>query len=185
MGTVNGTAVPGNSTVPTNLGSQLTPTGRTHDYTCNIASEKHGLGGTYNVYAFLGNGPSPSSSPKTWLQHPDFCGVHAVFAPMSAVSKSGHLSTGQLVLTTSLAGKVNTGDLKSLDESDVMPYLKKNLNWMVALGDQEKVVDNSQVPGLTVAAASQKIMPAASANSLPSYAQAQVNHDITHGKPYV
>lgn len=182
VGGVRGNNSTGNSTGPSDVGPQLTPTGRTRDYTCNIASEKHGLGGTYNVYAFIGPGPSSSSNPKTWINHPNFCGLHAVFAPLGSKVRQGQLSTGQLVLTTSLAGKVAKGDLKSLDESDVLPYLKDNLNWKVALGDQEKVVDNSQVPGLTVAAMSQKIMPASNANSLPSYAPAKTNNDVTHGK---
>lgn len=182
VGGVRGNNSTGNGTGNVNVGPQLTPTGRTHDYTCNIASEKHGLGGTYNVYAFIGEGPSSSSSPKTWISHPNFCGIHAVFAPLGGKIKQGHLSTGQLVLTTSLAGKVADGELNSLDEADVLPYLKDNLNWKVALGNQEKVVDNSQVPGLTVAAMSQKIMPASDANSLPSYAPAKTNNEVTHGK---
>ena len=163
-----------------NIGDQLTPTGKTHDYTCHIVSEKHGLDGTYSIYAFLSN--NAPSSPADWTSSPDYAGAHSVFAPIGKPNAGGHLVSGQISLTTALAGKVAAGQLNSLDEKDVLPYLAQNLNWKVSTA-AGKVVDNSQVPGLTVAAVSQKVMPAPNLGSLPTYGKGDLVANVTNGKP--
>lgn len=163
-----------------NLPGLLTPTGRTHDYTCHIVSEKHGLGGTYTVFGFLTNNSIPDNADQ-WLTHPDFCGAHSIFAPLGQDSKTGMLVGGTISLTTSLVGKVANGEIPSIEENDVLPYLQNNLQWKVATA-AGAVVPNNQVPGLTVGAVSQKVMPAANQGSLPTYGNGNTNNDVTHGK---
>ena len=164
----------------TNLPGLLTPTGRTHDYTCHIVSEKHGLGGTYTIFGFLTNNTVPDS-PDQWLTHPDFCGAHSVFAPLGPAPQTGMLVGGTISLTTSLVGKVASGAIPSIEENDVLPYLQNNLQWKVATA-AGVAVPNNQVPGLTVGAISQKVMPAANQGSLPTYGNGNTNNDVTHGK---
>ncbi|KAL9053666.1 MAG: hypothetical protein Q9162_004617 [Coniocarpon cinnabarinum] len=151
-----------------------------HDYTCHVVAEKHGLGGTFTIFGFLGN--NADNSPNNWLSSPDFCGAHSVFAPIDADTSNKMLVAGHIPLTRCLQQKVAAGALSSLEEPDVLPYLAKNLQWKVATA-QGKVVDNSQVPGLTVGAVSQPVSPPSRPGQLPTYGNAHLANNVTSGKP--
>lgn len=166
------------SSLASNASSLLTPTGMTHDYNCNIASQRFGLGGSYTVYVFFGEAPA---NPPDYPSAKNLVGSHGVFST-PGMTMNHAVTTGSISLTSALVGKVASGELKSMDSADVTPYLTKNMVWKVWRSNGQ-TIDAGQVPGMTVAVAYANVMPAPNANTFPTWGNWQVNNTITHGKP--
>ena len=154
----------------------------THDYSCNIVTERMALGGSYNIYVFLGSVPSDSS---TWFTSASFVGSQGILGDTQMPRKVGWLVSGAVSLTSALQEQVHAGKLASLAESDVTPFLKKELNWSVKMASGQ-VIPNNEVPGLAVSVASTRIMPALSYSGTPSFGQTTLlggaSNEATHGK---
>lgn len=121
-------------------------------YLANILSQKFALNGSYAIYLFLGGF---NDSADAWSTSPNLVGTHAVFAALKNVDAatnpiSGTTSgsprtasgmagdggvqvTGTMPLTSSLLGKVETGELLGMGRNVVEEYLEKNLDWRVGM----------------------------------------------------
>ena len=110
---------------------------KTRDYFVTIKSTKFDLNGSYFVYIFLGE---PTDDTEEWPLDEKLVGTHCVLAPsdQSAEMEDRDLIVaGAVPLSKALSDAVKAGDLESLDEIDVAPYLQENLHWRIA-----KVSDN-------------------------------------------
>ncbi|KEQ58869.1 Di-copper centre-containing protein [Aureobasidium melanogenum CBS 110374] len=155
-----------------------------HEYICNIVSQKFAMNGSYAVYVFLGN-VSTNSTEELQLSH-NLVGTYSVFSNMP--SDNNHMAdmdlkiTGTVPLTTSLLGKLESGELQSMLPAHVEPYLRKNLQWRVAKyeGGEVNVAD---VPDLSLNVVSAPITPAASENEFPQWGAFTALTSVTAGKP--
>lgn len=165
--------------LPSNDSALLTPTTYTDmEYTANIACQGFALGGSYNVYVFLG---SPASeAPTSWASDSNLCGTHSNFAAPGMTTKT--LVTGDIPLTSSLVDRLAVGQLASLNKNITLPYLTKNLQWRVMKSDGTSV-PNDKVPGLSVAVRSAPVKAASSDSEFPSFGKWEDHQECTHGKP--
>lgn len=155
-----------------------------HEYICNIVSQKFAMNGSYAVYVFLGN-VSTNSTEELQLSH-NLVGTYSVFSNMP--SDNNHMAnmdlkiTGTVPLTTSLLGKLESGELQSMLPVHVEPYLRKNLQWRVAKyeGGEVNVAD---VPDLSLNVVQAPITPAASENEFPQWGAFTALTSVTAGKP--
>lgn len=107
--------------------------GRLRSYAANIVTNKHALGRTYSIYLFVGD--FDDTDPCTWATSPNLAGTQAPFTTLSAASDPSKPSlkmAGTVPLTDILVSKVKSGELASMDEDNVVDYLKDNLHWRVA-----------------------------------------------------
>ena len=164
--------------LPANDSALLTPTQHTTvEYTANVVCQGFALGGSYNIYIFIG--APASENPLSWANDNNLCGTHSNFAAPGMNSQT--LVTGDIPLTSTLVDKLAVGQLGNLGRNMTLPYLTKNLGWRVMKSDGT-AVPNDQVPGLTVAVRSSDVTPAASDSEFPSYGQWQDHQECTHGK---
>jgi tyrosinase len=155
-----------------------------HEYICNVVSQKFAMNGSYAVYVFLGN-VSTNSTEELQLSR-NLVGTYSVFSNMP--SDDNHMAnmdlkiTGTVPLTTSLLGKLESGELASMSPVHVEPYLRKNLQWRVAKfeGGEVAVAD---VPDLSLNVVSSPITPAADETSFPQWGAFTALNSVTAGKP--
>lgn len=139
----------------------------TRDYFANIKANRFGLAeGSYFVYLFIGK---PSADPAKWSVDPNLVGTHVVFShSKSADMDMGEvLVTGVVPLTTTLKKYVLSGELASLKEADVVPFLTSRLQWSLALVD-DTPLPCEQAPGFSVEVAGVAIQLPASVSDAPS-----------------
>ncbi|KAF2840484.1 Di-copper centre-containing protein [Patellaria atrata CBS 101060] len=115
----------GNSTYGNNTSCNATEPIK--DYTADFIADKHAMGGSYNVYVFLGN---YSAEVSQWFGEKSYCGLYSVFAPLSG-GDSGVTVTGQIPLNTALISAYDAGQLDCLDDASITKYIKENLHWEV------------------------------------------------------
>jgi tyrosinase len=103
------------------------------EYVTNVRASKHGLGSTFSISVFVGEQQVYSS-----YSNENLAGTHAVFNSPSTPRQclvypcdDDALVTGAVPLTVALEKKVRDGLLRSLDPEDVVPFLAKELNWLV------------------------------------------------------
>ncbi|KXT05280.1 hypothetical protein AC579_8065 [Pseudocercospora musae] len=161
----------------------MTVDGHLRDYAANIISNKHALGKSYGIYLFVGD--VDDSDPCSWGTSPNLAGVQAPFTSLSEgpdPSKPGIKISGTVPLTDTLLEKVKSGELKSMDEDDVGPYLKEKLQWRVATFDSKPVpVEN--MPDLSVVVTMAMIKPAESEDQFPERSELRELEHITKGRP--
>ena len=90
------------------------------------------MNGSYFVYIFLGE---PSEDTEEWPLDEKLVGAHCVLAPSDQSAEMDNMDlivAGAVPLSKALSDAVEAGDLKSLEESDVAPYLQSNLHWRIA-----------------------------------------------------
>ncbi|KXS95512.1 hypothetical protein AC578_4625 [Pseudocercospora eumusae] len=157
--------------------------GNIRDYAANIISNKHALGRSYGIYVFVGD--VDDSDPCSWGTSPNLAGVQAPFTSLSEgpdPSKPRVKISGTVPLTDTLLEKVKSGELKSMDEHDVGPYLKANLHWRVATFDH-KPVPIENMPDLSVVVTMALIKPAEYENQFPERSEFRELEHITKGRP--
>lgn len=123
----NGTLPNTNGTMPLTNGTLAE-----NEYFANIASLKHGVGGTYSIYVFLSE---PSKNPSEWPVQKSLVGTHVVFAPTadSASAMADIKTSGTVPLDSCLYDEVERGRLASLEEKDVLPFLHRELQYRCSL----------------------------------------------------
>ena len=105
---------------------------KTRDYFVTIKSTKFDLNGSYFVYIFLGE---PSEDAEEWPLDEKLVGTHCVLAPSEQSDEMENkdlIVAGAVPLSKALNDAVKAGDLESLEEVDVAPYLHDNLYWRMA-----------------------------------------------------
>jgi len=165
--------------------------GTNYQYLCNIVSQKFAMNGSYAVYIFFGE--PALSNPKDWANDPNLAGMHAVFANLGdAVQMNGKRDmtvmnqdlkiTGAVPLTTPLIGAVASGNLSSVNPTDVGPWLTANMQWRVSMFDGTEV-EIVNVPDLSVSVVSAEVTPAAAADEFPVYGAWTALTNVTAGRP--
>jgi tyrosinase len=116
--------------------SHLAPSGKYKEWICNVRVQKHCFSGV-SVHVFLGDFPSDK---RSWLDTESKVGTFSVLGDNPQTTGCGKCKddarrnmkvTGIVPLTSSLIDAITAGNLNSLDENDVEPYLTKHLHWRV------------------------------------------------------
>jgi tyrosinase len=154
------------------------------EWICNIRTSKYQLNGSFVVYVFLG---PFTDDPLGRASDPNLVGTAAIFANDVATTGCQRCLdnndkkltvTGAVPLTGALLDRI--ADVKSLEPSDVIPYLKKNLHWRVHKVDQEHTnVPRAEVPDLKVGVTSCVVQLPATPHSLPVYERYTPVSEIT------
>lgn len=102
-------------------------------YIANIKARKFALDGSFNCYIFLSN-DLPLLDVAQWTNEDHFVGMAGVLSqPGNANNEKSQVETnGAVPLTAALEEKVELGELKSMEEQDVMEYLRWHLKWKIA-----------------------------------------------------
>ena len=163
--------------LPADLAKLLTPTGRAPiDYHCKVTIQPFNLGGSANVYAFLGN--PASEEPTSWRKDKNCVGWVSTFA--SPGMRSTTLTSGTIPLTAALLKQQAKGVIPGIALNQTLPMLTQQLTWRVQ--GPQGAIPAEQVPGLTVGVQSAKVKPAASDNEFPTFDTYQTHQSATHGK---
>ncbi|KAJ4297390.1 hypothetical protein N0V88_004310 [Collariella sp. IMI 366227] len=173
--------------IPSTL-KHLAPNNTYTEWVLNVRAQKHGLGASFRVLAFLG--PFEEADPTTWDTEFNCVGRVSVLGrdPSTTqcskcqVDAAGELMvSGTVPLTSALLQDIMEGEVASLKAEDVVPHLKEKLTWKVTLFDGEER-DVAQVPGLKVSVASTEVT--IGEDGLPDYTGVyRVWPEITNGKP--
>jgi tyrosinase len=156
------------------------------EWVTNLRALKHGLNQTFQVFVFLGDF---SPDPKTWPFERTMVGRFTVLGRKSDTpcSKCADdmlddlVVTGTVPLTAALLQDIVDGQVPSLDEADVEPYLVKNLHWRVTVFDGSEW-PRDQVPGLKVGVCSTRVTVGEA--DVPVYGdQWRMHEGITDGRP--
>ncbi|KAI5244883.1 Di-copper centre-containing protein [Aureobasidium subglaciale] len=154
-----------------------------HEYICNIVSQKFAMNGSYAVYVFLGN--VSSNSTEELQLSPNLVGTYSVFSNMPSedndMANMDLKITGTVPLTTSLLGKYETGELRTMLPADVEPYLRKTLQWRVAKYDGGEVAV-ADVPDLSLNVVQAQVTPAADETEFPQWGAFTALTSVTAGK---
>lgn len=162
----------------------LAPNNKYLEWLTNIRAQKHSLGGTFHTYIFLG---AFATDPAGWSTAPNLVGTFTVLgdSPDTGCAKcqrdrEAHLSvTGQIPLTMALAERVAGGELAGLGVESVVPYLRENLHWRVAMMDGTEVA-RGQVADLKVSVVSNEVSLHKGPGRLPVYAEdVRVHPEVT------
>ena len=137
----------------------LAPDNKYLEWLTNIRAQKHTLEGDYSVHIFLGP-PDDEPNVAFWPVAPTHVGTFSPFGQPRDTScakcqqeQTAHtLITSQIPLTLALVERYLAGIIPDLTEASVIPYLKKELHWRVALvgfpppqTDTEELVTNDDV----------------------------------------
>ncbi|KAF2815433.1 Di-copper centre-containing protein [Mytilinidion resinicola] len=151
-----------------------------HEYLLTINCHKFAFDGSYTILAFLGN--VSDANPQAWYTAPNLIGINGVLA-MKGMGNSTVPIEGCIPLTTTLQGKVATGELEDLTPYKVSHYLKQHLTWRV-LRYGNVVVPADEVPGLHLAVSTCPVEPAKAADEFPTWVGTmQIMANVTAGKP--
>ncbi|KAF2642758.1 Di-copper centre-containing protein [Massarina eburnea CBS 473.64] len=100
---------------------------------------------SYSVRAFLGE---PDADPKNWPTDPNYVGQIASLS--SPRMNSSTIVKGSICLTDRLAAKYRSGELKSLDRTEVTEWLKTNFHWRIQALDFTEIPRSHPPKGLNV-----------------------------------
>ncbi|OJD37056.1 tyrosinase [Diplodia corticola] len=154
---------------------------RRYEYTANIKLSKCALGGPGVIYLFIGNF---SDSPADWMTDDHLAGSSPLFVMDDSAMGAGESQDiyAAVSLTREIEQRVASEDLGCMDPSEVVPYLKENLQWRVQKADGSSVPAD-QVEGLEISIAKAAYRPAASDCEFPSLVGViDTLSEITSGK---
>lgn len=150
------------------------------EWLVNIKAAKHTLGGSYLVHVFLGRVPEQEST-TLYCVSPYHIGT---FSPLGQegdtgcgkckdAQAAGMAVTGQIPLTIALAERYFAGELGSLSENDVVPYLQMHLHWEVVDKTGNRLQSHRDaVDGLLVGVISNRV-------TLPEDGFPEYSQDVT------
>ncbi|KAF5875638.1 putative tyrosinase protein [Botrytis fragariae] len=144
------------------LSFALAPNGQYTEWIANIQVEKFALSRSFFIHVFLG----------PFNDDPRVVGTHCVFAKLSSSGASAadpnQLVTGTIPLTSALLEDISEGHLRSLNDVDVEPYLRKNLQYRITLLNDTEI-DNSAVPSLKLSVVSSSVQQSTADHELPKW----------------
>lgn len=152
------------------------------EYITNIKAQKFCLDGSFSIFVFLGD--NPTTSPADWSSDPSFVGLNGIFSATTVGQSDNDIrANGAIPLTAALEAKLASGELGSLNEEVVGPYLKDQLRWKVrSMQNTEIPID--QVPGLQVSVLWSEVRPASSQYDFPQkIGEYHVLTTATSGRP--
>ncbi|KAJ8077639.1 hypothetical protein PM082_002072 [Marasmius tenuissimus] len=153
---------------------------RVWEWTARIHVKKYEVGGSFSIPLFVGSVPE---NPEEWLTSENFVGGHYVFVN-STPENCGNCLTR---LDNIVEGFVHLNDalltrsgLESLESSDVVSYLKKNLHWRAAKTSGE-AIELSRLPSLEIEVTATRLtLPPGSI--FPVAEETIIYPEITEGK---
>ncbi|KAJ9648776.1 hypothetical protein H2199_000689 [Coniosporium tulheliwenetii] len=179
------TADGGSGSCPSQYGHRKNPSYQpapvTREYLVNIKAQRFGLGSS-TVYVFVGN---PGADSASWWSDNTLAGTYAMFAMPNPTCQDcmRMQAAGTVPLNTVLEAKVAAGELGGLEESIVVPYLQKNLQWRITKVDGTEV-PAAQVPDFKIAVVSTEVMPPTAMSDFPTWSSEYTVHgEITGGRP--
>jgi len=152
-----------------------------HDYATRIHFKKYELGGSFAVLIFLGEVPD---DPSQWRTSPSFVGAHAAYVYGGASQygnrsdKADSYSEGFVHLNPAIAKR---SGLPSFEPSDVLPYLKENLDWRVQAANRS-AVELENLPSLEITV-SETPLTQVPGEAFPIAGRPVYHHHITYGRP--
>lgn len=147
--------------------------GSLFQYVANINTPRLALNGSYNIYLF--NGEPTSSNPADFVLDPNLIGPMGVLA--MDMDAENIMTAGSIPLTRTLTDAVAAGQLSNLTPLSVVPYLAKNLQWII-VGPAGDVVDQSNLPGFDLSVYSSTATPV-TGDLLPTWSQFIPLDDVT------
>lgn len=148
-------------------------------YQINVRASKNSVQSSYFIDFFHGN--PTNEDPATWPTDSNLIGTHTVMS-MALPNLPTVKTTGVVALNVHLVSLVEQGALKTMDEVDVLPFLKKEMTWRVRQGNNQEV-PLTELPDLEVSVASVGVVPAQSESEFPKFVGKWVTYpDITDGK---
>jgi tyrosinase len=154
--------------------------GSTFLYAANIQTPRYVLGGSYQIFCFMGK--PTSETPSTWIFDKNLIGPMGVMAK-EGMENSPVISSGSIPITTTLQRIVGTqgGLLSSLAEAIVVPFLNANLQWRIQ-GPDGNAVDPSTLEGFVVEVVTTTAQPPANEGELPVFSEFVPLLDVTKDK---
>jgi tyrosinase len=149
--------------------------GSYREWVANIRVNKHAMNASFLVHLFLGGIPQDLSS---WDFAHNLVGTMGIFAGNHARSSMpSQRIAGTVPLTSALVALVSSGDLHSLDPSDIEPFLKQYLGFRVALNDGS-AVEPGGVDGLSISIVSSEVKAPESNAELASWGELASHFDV-------
>ncbi|CAK1367039.1 Tyrosinase [Cercospora beticola] len=178
-GAWNGTKTAGYP-APTGTGAPLNPAfiapnGSVYQYQCNIETPRYALNGSYTVYVF--DGQPGTNDTSEWLGEKNCIGQIGVLAGGDMAHEV--VSAGSVPITRYLQKLYMSGKISALSEDVVLPYMKKNLNWIIVY-DGERVNPES-LNGYKASFLSGLLSPILD-GELPSWSNLLPQVDVTKDK---
>ncbi|KAK7217434.1 hypothetical protein V2G26_005437 [Clonostachys chloroleuca] len=136
---------------------------RYNEWIVNVYANMEALHGSYAVHLYLND--KPHLNCRTIIENK--VGTVDIFT-MRKMTGSNTKISGAVPLTSSLLGKVASGDIPHLGASAVVPFLQKKLRFQVRNGDGN-VVDPNLVEGLYVGVSSTEVKIPAVDTELPRW----------------
>ncbi|KAI9877781.1 MAG: hypothetical protein M1830_002847, partial [Pleopsidium flavum] len=126
-----------------------------HQYFINIRVASNALTPPSSsfIHFFLGSFPD---NPRTWSYDPALIASHTVIASLYPPSLPNSTTYGQIPLSHSLLAAVSKGTIPNLHPANVIPLLKRELQWRVQRFD-DSAVDVEEVRGLKMQVVGQEV----------------------------
>ncbi|CZR68874.1 related to tyrosinase precursor (monophenol monooxygenase) [Phialocephala subalpina] len=153
------------------------------EWIANIRVQKYALKAPFFVHIFVG---PFNPDPFSWSFEPNLAGTQAIFVKAaSSMPATCNCDLDQVVaatipLTDSLAENIASGNLKSMDASDVAAFLAQNLKYRVSLFN-DTGVRNEDVPSLKVSVVSMDVETPESDSKLPVWKEVKGHMDVSMG----
>jgi tyrosinase len=149
-------------------------------YDANIQAPRYALNGPYSIYVFPGK--PASEDPETWVFDPSLIGTIGITAA-PGMSSMETIISGSIPLTRTLQGLVSNAafDLNNLSPTDVLPYLRKNMQWRVASSCGSGGIDPSTLKGFSITVVSSSAAEV-SGDVLPVFSDFVAHLSVTEGQ---
>lgn len=149
--------------------------GSYREWVANIRVNKHAMNASFLIHLFFGSIPQ---DPSSWDFAPSLVGTLGIFAGNNTrPNMPSQRIAGTVPLTSAMVALVSSGDLHSLDPSDVEPFLRQYLGFRVALNDGSAVEPGS-VDGLLISIVSSEVKAPASGEELASWGKMASHFDV-------
>lgn len=151
------------------------------EWIANLRVNKHAMGGSFNIYLFIGEVPS---DPSSWPVASSLVGTLGVFAHKGAHGHRGvhsHSSsrkvTGTIPMTSALMNMVTSGNISSLHTGDVEPFLRSNLEFRISLANGT-TAEAHEVDGLCISIVSSIVKAPESEDTLSQWGEMENHFDL-------
>ncbi|KAI0176329.1 Di-copper centre-containing protein [Hypoxylon sp. FL1284] len=148
---------------------------RYREWIANVRVSKHAMGGSFSIHLFVGEAPS---DPTSWPVASNLIGTLGVFAHKGKHRMaSGRKIAGTIPMTSALMQMASLGEVASLHEEDVVPFLKSNLVFRVSLADG-RTADPRDIDGLCISIVSSMVRAPDSETRLADWGEVESHFDL-------
>ncbi|KAI0821744.1 common central domain of tyrosinase-domain-containing protein [Trametes gibbosa] len=152
-------------------------------WSAHVTAKKFELGGSFCVLLFLG--PAPDL-PEDWRSSPSYVGEYAAFVNSEPARCANCLKLGMGALVGSNVSLndaiIERAAVRSLDPSEVVPYLRRELCWRVE-GGPTGHVHPGDFDGLEVDVSATPVYLIEKEDDFYPIGELQMYHEVTRGRP--